>query len=251
MANSRAPNEPWPPDQLTGYYGRVAQAWFTTATDLNTLLPRPLVTATPHRGFLKVYQLKSAKVGGQPHPPAFSQYRQVCISVLAAPEALELRHYNLFMWEDRAWASRAGGIPSWNKKQADIEMTWMFPVEDRFTDIDRVFVADVTLATDTILHFESVLDGIRRIDPPPLSGFYCDGDDGALYVVPLRETYLGEPLNGHGSLTFGEPNQIERHFGRHPSMLGPVEVEGVTVQDVYFARVFSDLYKVELPTASG
>lgn len=241
-----------PREQLMTFYGRIAQAWFRTETDISNLLPKPLRVADSHRAFIKVYQLKM-RVGGVSRPPVY-QYRQVCVTVLAAPPGHEERHYNLAMWDDRYWSAASGGVPPWNKRQADIEMTWFFPVEDRFLGPgqQRTFVCDVSTYAHPLLHFSALLDGVKRIDPPPLlpSGFYCGGGVGNLYAVPLRETYLGEPMNGTAELTFGKPppNEVGRPVTRWGAdVLGEVEVEGAVVQDVFFSRAFSDLTLVASP----
>lgn len=257
------------------FVGRIMQAWFTTPTDLSDLLPDGLVVADPHRAFLKVYELKALPVGGRPLPPAFSQYKQVCVSVLGGPRDMPARHINLMMWESRSWSMGTGGL-AWHKKYGTIEITRLHPVEERYRTPDEAIPFAVSVDCDgaRVLQFDGELDGVKRTEPPPLNGFYLSDASGArLYALYLVDSYLGEPWYGQGALSFsptpGEAGStrpagvLRDSQGRpvirpnrsyalpHAGILGEVDCAGFAVQDVMFLRDFADLEditdKVSLP----
>ncbi len=184
-------------------------AWFSCERELRPLVPAAFELLAPRRAFLKVYELKFGAFGQPYLRPAFSQYRQVCVTVLAAPRGQEPMHVNLFMWEERGWSMQGGGGgASWNKKLAD---------------------------------------GRARIVPPPLNGFHFGGvAGGAVHALRLREPWLGDPWHGTGSLEFWPgPHEVPLRPGDwSASSLGRVEVEGCCLQDVSFLRDYRDVTAV-------
>jgi len=230
--------------------GRVLVAWFTTECDLRTLLPPVFKLETPHRAFLKAYELKFGAVGVPYLRPAFSQYRQICVTVLAGPPHEEPMHVNLFMWEERGWSMQGGGNgASWNKKMAEIEISRIFPIEEQRFDPAEPIAFDIDVSTygHPLMRFDGLLDGKARIEPPPLNGFYFGGAAGApVYALRLREPYLGAPWHGSGRLEFGaSPHEVPLRPGDwSAATLGAVEVEGCCLQDVSFLRDYRDLTRL-------
>jgi hypothetical protein len=249
-----------PPQQMR-FCGKLMQAWFRTPLDLSELLPAGLEVDDPHRAFVKVYELKSRRIGAPMLAPGFSQYKQVCVSVLTTPtgaagEGRPARHTNLFMWEARGWAMGTGGL-GWNKKFADIEITQLWPVEERYREPGEAvpYRVDVRDQDAALMVFDGLIDGAPRVEPPPLNGFYLPDEGGAaLYELLFEDSYLGEPLHGHGTLRFGSaPYELNvpavlrddegRPRGRWTAgVLGEVECEGF--QDVMFLRDFGGLHKI-------
>lgn len=158
------------------YTGRVLYVSFTTDVDLSAWLPAPLEMANPNEGFLKIYELKRRPEHGIALPPNFSQYREVCVTVLAGPPGLPARHYNIFMWVDRDWALyKAREAFGWPKKLADIHVTATYPGEDRY-DLDdgtTIYRADMSRWGYRVLSVRAELDPTAAEQTtPPFNGFY-------------------------------------------------------------------------------
>jgi hypothetical protein len=230
--------------------GKVTQILFTTENDLRPFVSEAFELADSHRAFAKVFELKFGPVDRPFLPPAFSQYRQVSLAVMGGPRGLEPRHINLLMWEQRGWSLGYGG-DLWHKKLADIEMTALYPVEERYRDpaVPTPFMVDVSTYGSPLMHFEGALDGVARIAPPPANGFYFGGRNGAdIYCLPLREAYLGEPWHGGGTLKFWRsPDEYPTPTPGdwRASAFGDVEVEGFCVQDITFMRDYGDLITIK------
>lgn len=256
-----------PAPRYARFVGTLAQAWFTTELDLSDFLPPSLEVVDPHRGFVKAYELKMRVLGTPTLPPAFSQYTQVAVSMLCRPAGtdLPLMTGNLFMWEGRGWSMGTGGL-AWEKKLADIEITRLFPVEDLYRDDDeRPFRVDVSSLGNPVMLLDGELDGIERIAPPPLDGFYLESQGGAtLYHLALEDSYLGPPKHGRASLSFRTlpneqslPASVPRDEHGKPlgqwsgGVLGDVDCEGLVVQDVMFLRDFAGLRAIERPSTTS
>lgn len=228
--------------------GQVMQAWFRTEADLRSLVPKAFELSDPHRAFLKVYELKFGPVGQAYLRPAFSQYRQVGVTVMAAPAQQPPMHVNLFMWEERGWSMQSGGGDvRWHKKMAEIEITRIFPLERAESDETLAFNVDVSTLGVALMRFDGQLDGKVRMEPPPLNGFYFGGNEGEpVYALPLREPYLGPAWHGGGSLEFwASPHESPLRLGDwSAASLGNVVVEGFCVQDVRFLRDYRDLVRL-------
>ncbi len=231
------------------FSGRVCFVMVRTEADLTPFVPYPLVPGDDHRAFLKVYQLKYRPVGSVPKPPAFSQYLQVCLCVLAAPPGEPLGHYNLLLWELREW-SLGGAEPfGWRKKLASIEVTSLFPTPDRY-DVDEgtnVYQAEVHQFGRPIVELRADLSGGGVPDPGLAAGFYSVRyrDDG----VPARRTatsevtritvedpFLGPPVSGLGDLRITpgvgySPEEVEML-----DAFSALEVEGVVLRDIGWRR---------------
>ncbi len=221
------------------YTGRVLYVTFRTPADLGQWLPPPLVAADPHEGFLKVYELKRRPEHGEPYPPSFSQYREVCVTVLAGPPGEALRHYNLFMWVNRDWATyKAREALGWPKKLADIEVTTTFPASGRY-DADvgtRAFAADVVRHGYPLIRVRAALDPDAPEQPtPPFNGFYTVrhipapiGGDAIreLLVIETRDGWFGDGTYGQATVELGEAPDEEL------GLLAPAEVTGCVLRDV-------------------
>jgi hypothetical protein len=221
------------------YTGRVLYVTFRTAEDLGAWLPPPLAAVDPHAGFLKIYELKRRPENGPPLPPGFSQYREACITVLAAPPGEPARHYNLFMWVDHDWAMYKGReVLGWPKKLATIDVTATFPDGDgydRDREIDE-FAADVSRYGHPIIRVRARLDPSAPEQPaPPFNGFYTvrhiPGPLGGsatseLLVIETRDGWFGPGTYGTASVEFGDAPDEE------PSAIGPVEVTGCVLREV-------------------
>lgn len=221
------------------YTGRVLYVVFRTGVDLNEWLPPPLTAVDPHEGFLKLYHLKRRPEHGEPLPPGFSQYHEACVTVLAAPPGEIPRHYNLFMWVDRDWATyKAREALGWPKKLATIEMTSIFPTADRY-DADE---GTDLVSIDVTRHGYRVIGVRARLDPaaepqpaPPFNGFYTirhipapiDGE-------AVRELCVIEPSDGwFGPGTYGTATvELADAPDEELAALGPVEVTGCVLRDV-------------------
>lgn len=221
------------------YTGRVLYVTFRTSADLDRWLPPPLRAANPHEGFLKVYELKRRPEHGAPLPPSFSQYHEVCVTVLAAPPAEPPRHYNLFMWVDRDWATYKGREAlGWPKKLADIHMTGVYPSAQRY-DRDEgtdLFSVDVTRHGYPIVRVGAHLDPNAEPQPsPPFNGFYTvrhipPPSGGAwtreLLVIETRDGWFGPGTYGSATVElFNAPDE-------ELALLSPVEVTGCVLRDV-------------------
>jgi hypothetical protein len=246
------------------FTGKLMQAWFTTDFDIESMMPPALeIAGAPNRAFIKVYELKARQLGRPILGPGHSQYKQICVSIMVRPKGtdLEPRQHNLFMWEARGWAMGTGGL-AWPKKQAEMEITQVWPIEAQYPDLlpldYRVEVRDFNAA---LMTFDGVIDGIERVTPPPLNGFYIpdNNDPTFVYHLALQDSFLGEPLHGTGTLEFGfAPYEVDspsvlkdskgRPLGRESAgVLGKVDVEGFVLQDVMFYREYGTPAKIYLP----
>jgi hypothetical protein len=230
--------------------GRLMTAWFTSERDLRPLVPAAFELPDRHRAFLKAYELKFGVVGRPYLRPAFSQYRQICVAVLAAPRGHQPMHVNLFMWEERGWSLQGGGNgASWNKKFADIEISRLFPLEEQRVDPADPPAYDIDVSTygSPLMRFDGLLDGRPRIEPPPLNGFYFGGAPGdPVHALKLREPFLGAPWHGTGTLEFwASPHEVPLRPGDwSAASLGAVRVEGCCLQDVMFLRDYRDVTRL-------
>lgn len=221
------------------YTGRVLYLTFRTGVDLGRWLPPPLEAADPHAGFIKLYELKRRPEHGQPLPPSFSQYHEACVTVLAGPAGEIPRHYNLFMWVDRDWATyKARETLGWPKKLADIDITRTFRVEDRYdrdAETER-FAASVVRHGYPILRVTADLDPDAAPQPvPPFNGFYTvrhlpaaiGGDSvSELLVIETRDGWFGPGTYGTAEVELGDAPDEEL------TSLNPVEVTGCVLRDV-------------------
>jgi len=245
------------------YTGRVLYVTFRTQADLSRWLPPPLQIDDAHEGFLKLYELKRRPEGGQPYPPAFSQYYEACVAVLAAPPGELLRHYNLFMWVSHDWALyKARSAFGWPKKIANIAMTFTYPDKDEY-DRDREireFNVDVDRYGYPIIRVRAQLDpaasaGQRK----PFNGFYTirhipapvgGGEDiRELLVIEPRDGWFGDEVWGEATVEFHDAPDEEL------GALGPVDVTECVLRDTGWvlpawpARRLSELDP--LPTEFG
>ncbi len=244
------------------YTGRVLYVTFRTDVDLNAWLPPPLVAQDPHVGFLKLYRLKRRPEHGPPLPPAFSQYHEACVTVLAGPPGEVPRHYNLFMWVDHDWAMyKAREALGWPKKLAQIDITATYPGDGRY-DRDE----GVTDYRATVSRYGSKIIDVRAsLDPaapqqhaPPFNGFYTvrhlpaplDGGAGIreLLVIETRDGWFGDGVFGDGAITFGDAADEEL------AALGAPVVTGCVLRDVGWvlpgwpARKVADLDPFDVDT---
>lgn len=221
------------------YTGRVLYITFRTPADLSRWLPAPLKMEDVHEGFLKLYELKRRPVGGPPYPPAFSQYYEACVAVLAAPRGELPRHYNLFMWVSRDWALyKARSAFGWPKKIANIAMTSTYPdngAYDRDKDVGE-FNVDVDRYGYPIIRVRARLNADapagRRV---PFNGFYTirhipapigsTDDVRELLVIEPRAGWFGAEVWGDATVDFGSAPDEELE------MLGPIEVTGCVLRD--------------------
>lgn len=225
--------------QADRYTGRVLYVTFRTAADLSQWLPPPLQMDDPHTGFLKLYELKRRPENGQPYPPAFSQYYEACIAVLAGPSGSVLRHYNLFMWVSRDWAMyKARSAFGWPKKLANINMTSTYPDGDAY-DRDREvseFSADVDRYGYSIIKVRAQLDPAAPAgNRQPFNGFYTvrhipaplDGgeDIRELLVIEPRDGWFGNEVWGEATVEFGSAPDEELE------LLGTVVVTDCVLRD--------------------
>lgn len=221
------------------YTGRVLYVTFRTEADLSKWLPPPLAMDDPHEGFLKIYDLKRRPENGQPYPPAFSQYREACVTVLTAPPGEIARHYNLFMWVTHDWAVyKARAAFGWPKKLANIELTSTFPGDagyDADTAVDRYDV-DVDRYGYPILRVRARLDpGLPEQEARPFAGFYTvrhipapvDGGDDIreLLVVEPRDGWFGKAVWGEAEIELGDAPDEEL------GVLSPAQATGCVLRD--------------------
>ncbi len=214
------------------YTGRVLYVTFRTPADLSQWLPPPLQMGNVHEGFLKLYELKRRPEGGLPNPPAFSEYTEACITVLAAPPGEVLRHYNLFMWVSHDWALYKGRSAfGWPKKIASTVMAFSYPNGDK-TDADRQLCE---LNVDVDRYGYPLMRVKARLDPAasagqkkPFNGFYTirhipapvDGgeDIRELLVIETRNGWSRDEIWGEATVEFSDAPDEEL------GILGLVEV---------------------------
>lgn len=221
------------------YTGRVLYVTFRTPADLDQWLPPPLVPADSHEGFLKVYELKRRPEHGDPYPPAFSQYREACLTVLAGPPDGVMRHYNVFMWVDRDWATyKAREALGWPKKLADIDVTATYPTPAGYDaeEATRTYAADVVRHGYPLVRIRATLDpGAAEQPAPPFNGFYTirhipaplDGETvRELLVIETRDGIFGPGTYGEATIELGDAPDEEL------SLLAPAEVTGCVLRDV-------------------
>ena len=236
------------------YTGRVLYVTFTTDTDLGQWLPPPLEAVDSHTGFLKIYQLKRRPEHGEALPPGFSQYHEACITVLAAPPGEPARHYNLFMWVDRDWATyKAREALGWPKKYASIEITETYPDAGGYDRDEGTnsFAVDVSRYGYPLISVRAELDASAEPQTvPPFNGFYTVrhfpaplGGDAVreLLVIETRDGWFGPGT--YGSATADLFDAPDEELG----LLGPIDVTGCVLRDVGWvlpgwpARKFSDI----------
>lgn len=221
------------------YTGRVLYVTFRTDVDLGAWVPPPLVPVDPHMAFLKIYELKRRPETGPPLPPGFSQYREVCVTVLAAPPGDIPRHYNLFMWVDHDWAMyKAREALGWPKKLADIQLTATFPAAGHYdADADiATHRTDVSRWGYRILGVEATLDpATPATQSPPFNGFYTvrhlpapiGGDPvNELLVIEPRDGWFGTGIYGTATIEFADAPDEEL------AALGTPEVTSAVLRDV-------------------
>lgn len=221
------------------YSGRVLYVTFRTGVDLEQWLPPALRAADPHIGFLKLYELKRRPENGAALPPGFSQYHEACVTVLAAPPGEIDRHYNLFMWVDKDWATyKAREALGWPKKYASIDITSTYPAGDRYdTDAGTAaFSADVSRYGYPLIKVRATLDPDAGAQPaPPFNGFYTVrhipapiGGEAVreLLAIETRDGWFGPGVFGSATIEFLDAPDEE--LGR----LGQVEVTGCVLRDV-------------------
>jgi len=221
------------------YTGRVLYVTFRTGTDLSQWVPPPLQMEDVHEGFLKLYELKRRPVNGPPYPPAFSQYYEACIAVMAAPPGELPRHYNLFMWVSHDWALyKARAALGWPKKIASIAMTFTYPdgkAHDRDREVSE-FNVDVHRYGYPIVRVRADLStAVAAGERKPFNGFYTvrhipsplDGGDDVreLLVVEPRDGWFGDEVWGTAKVEFDDAPDEEL------GLLGPVEVTSCVLRD--------------------
>lgn len=221
------------------YTGRVLYVTFRTDVDLSAWVPPPLKPVDPHEGFIKVYELKRRPEHGGALPPNFSQYHEVCVTVLAAPPGEPARHYNIFMWVDRDWALyKAREAFGWPKKLADIYLTATYP-GDGLYDLDdgtTNFDADMSRWGYQVIKVRAVLDPAAPTQPsPPFNGFYTARhipgpvggvDISEILVIETRDGWFRGGTFGTATVEFGDAPDEEL------SQLGPVTVTGCVLREV-------------------
>lgn len=226
--------------------GRIFQAVFKTDVDLGQFVPAPLEVPDPHHGLVKVYQLRMRREGSPQPLPKYSQYKQVCLTVAAAPRALPTMHYNLLLWDDRDWAA-VGPTPfGWRKKVADIELSWVFPGSGRF-DRDPGFTrfdTEIYRYGDPIMRLESFLNaGSLQFEEPPFGGFYSvhkSNDEG---VVPRVSEALVFDLDFE-DLAFGSGGTVKLSAVPDDppaeadlmTKIGEAEIVGCSLRNVFWRR---------------
>ncbi len=221
------------------YTGRVLYVTFRAEADLSKWIPPPLQAVDPHQGFIKVYSLKRRPEHGQPLPPNFSQYNEVCLTVMANLPGEPTRQYNIFMWVDRDWAFyKAREVFGWPKKLADIRLTTTYPGKGRY-DLDEGvsrFDADISRWGYRVMGIRAELDpGAPPQPTPPFRGFYTarhipgpqGGNDIAeVLVIETRDGWFGSGVYGTAEVDFFDAPDEEL------STLGQVEVTGCVLREV-------------------
>ena len=223
------------------YTGRVLYVGVRTQADLSAWLPPPLRAVDPQAAFLKVYRLRRRPMDGDPLPPAFSQYHEVCIATLVTtPTDPVPRHYNLFMWLDRDWAVyKYRETFGWPKRLATIDVSDTFLAGDGL-DHDRgsaAYAADVVRHGFPLLRVRARLDGASTYAPPAFDGFY------SVRHVPASEAGRGpvvsellhiSPEEGWARpLTTGSAEVVTGAApDDEPDALGISEVTGCALMDV-------------------
>ncbi|HRX89467.1 MAG TPA: acetoacetate decarboxylase family protein [Steroidobacteraceae bacterium] len=225
--------------QADRYSGRVLYVTFRTAADLSQWLPAPLEIDDPQEGFLKLYELQRRPEHGQPYPPAFSQYYEACIAVLAAPPGEPLRHYNLFMWVSHDWALYKGRAAfGWPKKIANIAMTSASADQDANSSDHRNggFNVDIDRYGYPVMRVRAQLDPAAPAkQKKPFNGFYSvrhipapiDGGDDIreLLVIETRDGWFKDEVWGEASVEFGSAPDEELN------LIGPVEVTACVLRN--------------------
>ena len=219
------------------YTGRVLYVTFRTDADLSRWLPPPLELAEPREAFLKIYELRRRPVTGKPFPPAFCQYNEACITVMAAPPGEVPRHYNLFMWVTHDWALyKARAALGWPKKIANIALTSTYPPEDRKEAGAAGFEVDVDRYGYALIRVRARLDrNTPAAQGRPFNGFYTvrhipapvgGGEDiRELLVIEPRDCWFRNAVWGSATVEFGDAPDEEL------GLLGPVEVTSCVLRD--------------------
>jgi len=239
------------------YEGRVLYVTFRTEVDLTSWLPPPLEAADPFEGFLKIYDLKRWPENGEILPPGFSQYHEVCVTVLAAPPGEPSRHYNLFMWVDRDWALyKAREVFGWPKKLAQIDMTTTHHDDGTRTSPGaKTFAIDMSRWGYQILRVRAELDPDADAQAtPPFNGFYTvrhfpgsrpGTDVHELLTIETADGWFQDGEFGEATVEFFDAPDEEL------SLLGPVTVTGCVLRNVGWllpgwpARKLAELEDIE------
>lgn len=220
------------------YTGHVLYVVARTPADVRDWLPGPLQTDDPHLLFLKLYALKRRDAGGDFGPPGYWQYHEACITILARLGHAPPRHYNLFMWVDRDWATwKAREVFGWPKKVAQIDQTLWEPAPTGHWDRDESgsYRVHITRWGYPVLDVEAVLGQAGQFPLPPLNGFFglrrIPAPEGGATIeeitaIDIAEGWSGEPVWGTASVQLYDGPDEEL------SLLGPLEVRGCSLRQV-------------------
>ncbi len=244
--------------EVPGEYGETMNIMFTTSTDLNDFMPPGLRAVDPHRGFIKAQRKKGGTSKGYaPGPHANSL--QIGIATMATTPEFGPRHRNILMWENLPYgiASTLVGVKRW----ADAEMTYLFEQDRKLVAAGSPvpFYLNVQQYGFPLLTFEGVLDGKKRVEDMPYSGFYVGGEPGSdLLALTLDGSDFSRPIYGTGTLSVGsvpiETAPAGPGKGWPSTLLKDLKVEGVIFQDLAFTRSYGTEFQTvrkALPGVSG
>jgi Acetoacetate decarboxylase (ADC) len=216
----------------TTFSGSVLFVMLASPVDLSPWVAHPLQLVDPHHVFLKVYRLRTRPVPGAPKPPAYSQYTQACITVLAAPPGHEPGQHNLVLWEEREWTIGPDQI-GWHKKLVDIEVA----------DASPEYLVDVHVGGRPLLSVRASLDGTPGVADPGIAGgfFGVTYDDesersGVVSRVDVADLVLTEPVTGTGSVELVESSTYEPEENALVRALQSATVTGVALRTVKWTR---------------
>lgn len=222
------------------YSGHCLYIVMRTDADLSDWVPEPLQVPDPHLLFLKLYQLRRRPVGQAPGPAGYWQYHEACVTTLASLGGAPSRHYNLFMWVDRDWATWKGReVFGWPKKLCQMDMTFL-PAGAFARDLDSeefpVIRVNVSRWGYQVLEVDASLDpSAREVELPPLRGFYgfrrIPAPAGG---TPISEIVEIDPIEGWAGPAIWGSAEIRLHDGpdEELSLLGPVTVTGSALRQV-------------------
>jgi Acetoacetate decarboxylase (ADC) len=246
---AQAPDTEAPEYVAATFSGSLFFLMLESDVDLSPWVPYPLQLVDPHKFFVKVYQLRMRPKPGAPRSPAFSQYTQACVTVLAAPPGQEPGHHNLVLWEEREWSITPDQI-GWRKKLASVDTTFLFPTDDRF-DADEgtdEYQADVHLDGKPLMTLRANLDGSTgEADPGVSGGFFAvsfddDGDpllgtaSATVNRVDVANLILTPPTTGTGSVEFFESTTYEPGENALVRALNAAKVTGAAMRNVGWTR---------------
>nr|WP_295106909.1 hypothetical protein [uncultured Caulobacter sp.] len=239
----RAPASDAVPLKVPGEYGETMNIMFTTSTDLNAFMPPGLTAVNPHRAFIKAQRKKGGTSKGYPPAGPHASGLQIGISTMATTPKFGPRQRNILMWESLPWGigSTLVGVKRW----ADAEMTYMFEQDRKLVAEGSPvpFHLDVQQYGFSLLSFQGVLDGVKRVEDAPYTGMYVGGEPGAdLLSLTFDDTDFSRPIHGTGTLSFGSI-PIERApagpgKGWPSTLLKDITVEGCIFQDMAFTRSY-------------